>query len=236
MAIEKYRVRRKLKRDKPHLWEVPSANAAWIQNYKVGTRSLRMALARHLWEVDAQKEALTYEQLSHEKMELLDKEYSGFYNLAQFRKKHQGVYLFAFVRHPLARLHSCYMNKLYDRRGQDAKNQFKVWGVDFDTSFDDFVRMVADTPDELSDRHFRSQSWYLKADGEMTVDFVGKLESFVNDWRVLQERFGFPDLPHKNKSTQVALGFREQYTKETYRLAVDRYREDFELLGYDREA
>ncbi|NWK56808.1 sulfotransferase family 2 domain-containing protein [Verrucomicrobiaceae bacterium N1E253] len=234
-AIETFRLRRKLQREKPHIWRIPSVNVGMIQNYKVGSRSLRLAVARHLLQSDEGEEDIAYDQLSDSRVKELDKKYSGFYALDSVRQQFPEMFLFTFVRHPLSRLHSCYVNKLVDAKRYGVKNQFKNWGVDYNTSFDEFVRMVADTPDGASDRHFRSQSWFVSVDGKLVADYIGKLESFKQDWQVLADRFGFPELPHKNKSSKSKVHFSEHYSKEIYELAVERYRQDIELLGYEDE-
>lgn len=230
-SIEGFRLRRKLKREKPHIWRIPSARAAYIQNYKVGTRSLRWAIGRYMMKQD-QGVDISYEEISKEMLNPFDKKHSGFYTLKSFKKKWPDLYLFAFVRNPLSRLYSSYANKVLDAKKLGIKNQFKEFGVTFDTTFDEFVRIVADLPDHLSDRHFRSQSWFVSLDGVLVLDYMGKLESFNEDWEVLREKFDFPELPHKNTSSLGKVSFRDHYTKETYSLALERYRDDIELLGY----
>lgn len=229
-AIASFRLRRKMKREKPHVWRIPSANAVYIQNYKVGTRSLRLAIGRHLLKEDGKE--VDYDQLDEGLLNTMDKKYSGFHSLNDVRRQWPDGFVFAFVRNPLSRLHSCYKNKIIDAQKQGSKNQFKDFGVGFDITFDDFVRFVAETPDAMSDRHFRSQHWFVSQGGHLVTDYLGKLESFDEDWDVLRERFGFPGLPHKNKSKPKGDGYREYYNKETYQLALERYRDDIEMLGY----
>lgn len=229
-SIASFRLRRKMKREKPHAWNIPSANAVYIQNYKVGTRSLRLAIGRHLLEQDGKK--FSYENLDWDMLEEVDKKYSSFIKLQDIRKKWPDAFLFAFVRNPLSRLRSCYTNKIIDAKKQGSKNQFKDFGIDFDISFDDFVREVSRIPDESSDRHFRSQNWFVSIDGEVITDYLGKMESFTEDWGVLRERFGFPELPHANTSRQRGGGFREFYNRETYQLALERYHKDIEMFDY----
>ncbi len=228
--IDSFRLRRKLKRDKPHIWRVPSVNAVYIQNYKVGTRSLRLAISKFLYEQETKN---TVEDLGAEVVEALDKKYSHFMHLENMRSKWPEAFVFAFVRNPLSRLYSCYTNKITDAKRQGIKNQFQSFGIDFDISFDDFVRFVADVPDALSDRHFRSQSWFVSVQGDIITDYLGKLENFEHDWGELRDRFGFPALAHKNSSSRRTEDFRKHYNPETYQLALERYRVDIEMLGYE---
>jgi len=230
-SIASFRLRRKMKREKPHIWNIPSANAVYIQNYKVGTRSLRMAIGKYLLEQDGIQSS--YEDIERDKLEGVDKIYSSFMKLQDIRKKWPDAFLFAFVRNPLSRLRSCYTNKIIDAKKQGSKNQFQNFGIGFDISFDDFVREVSAIPDELSDRHFRSQNWFVSIEGKVITDYLGKMESFTEDWDVLRKRFGFSELPHANTSRQRGGSYKEFYNRETYQLALERYHKDIEMFGYE---
>lgn len=49
--------------------------------------------------------------------------------------------------------------------------------------FPDFVRLIADIPDEEADNHFKSMTAILSHGGSISQrpDFVGKVESFYDD-------------------------------------------------------
>ena len=116
-----------------------------------------------------------------------------------------------------------------------GKFPFAALGVTPETSFDDFVRIVADTPDEHSERHFRSQSWFISINGTLITDFIGKIESFHEDWEKLRQEHDLPKSPHKNRSSMGERDFANFYSKETYQLALERYRTDINLLGYEND-
>lgn len=67
------------------------------------------------------------------------------------------------MRDPLSRFYSCYLDVV---SGKNTMYKFPS-GLDWiykyttDISFDDFFKKVCATPDQFSDRHFRSQSFYL---------------------------------------------------------------------------
>ena len=231
--IKDLRIRRKMRREKPHLWTIPTAGVAYVQNYKVATRSIRLALGKYLLEQDGTD--LTYDDISKQMMLSLRKTHSGFYTIGKYKSMNPDISTFTFVRNPLARLYSCYVNKITDRKVSGGKDEFAHWGITLDTSFENFVRIIADTPDEAADRHFRSQSWFVSNGDELVVDYIGKLESLSDDWKTLQERHGFPSLPHINKSTPSKTHIRDRYTKETYAMALSRYEKDIELLGYTED-
>ena len=65
------------------------------------------------------------------------------------------------------------------------------------------------------------------------VDFIGKFESLQEDWQQLMEKLSLPPLPHKNISLKKSENNEESfYTKNIAEVAIERYRKDIELLGY----
>ena len=84
-------------------------------------------------------------------------------------------------------------------------------------------------PDNKSDRHFRSQAWFLTWQGTLLPSFVGKLESMSEDWQILQERFGIALPPQINVSSVKPL---PEMSSEIKELILERYAADFKLFGY----
>jgi chondroitin 4-sulfotransferase 11 len=142
---------------------------------------------------------------------------------------------FGFVRNPLDRLLSCYSQKIvhYARR-MNMPLEFWRYGSRFhkDMSFEEFVTVIADIPDRLADIHIRSQHTFFYHKGQLMVDFVGRFENLEADWNTLRERFGFPALPHYNRSSHA--DFRDMYTPSIAQLAASRYQRDIELFGYEK--
>ena len=96
-------------------------------------------------------------------------------------------------------------------------------------TFEEFVRRISVLPDNYSDRHFRSQAWFLTWKGTLLPSFVGKLENMADDWGVLQERFGMALPPQINVSNVKPL---PEMSSEIKELIFRRYTHDFELFGY----
>ncbi|MGC6564911.1 MAG: sulfotransferase family 2 domain-containing protein [Akkermansiaceae bacterium] len=237
--LEHYFKIRKMRRSKCHIWIVPGGpddkGVGYIQNYKVGTRSIRKALTFHLKQQDADQKSLTYDDITHEIIEDADEAYSTFCRPDEIRIKWPETHLFSFVRNPLGRLYSSYTNKVVDAVKEGRRLPFAAWGVKADTTFDEFVRIVAETPDDKSERHFRSQSWFLSLNRKLFVDEIGKIENFQEDWESLRQRYGLPSIPHVNRSSSNKVDYRDFYSKESYRLTCERFRDDIELLGYENE-
>lgn len=106
-----------------------------------------------------------------------------------------------------------------------------------DTVFDDWIRKVC-SPEGLTFRGLPihlSMSEYLSApDGTLMVDFVGKVESLADDFRIIVERTGgkLAELPRAMVG-DYDHDHRRWYTPETRDLVGERFREDVERFGYD---
>lgn len=217
------RKRYKIRRSKPQLWHFREQGFGYIQIPKVATRSIRQALydmsgARGPEESFAAFESRNSAHLSH----------------ARIREEiDRGLFVFAFVRHPLARLYSAWMNKIVRSEDATKRNIFSCHGMHDGMPFGAFVRRVSELRDEELDRHLRSQAWFLSDAAGLLPGFVGKLESFDEDWQVLRERLPIlGGVPHKNKASH-GMDFLSPYDGDTLRLAVARFRRDFEIFGYE---
>lgn len=232
--IHQFRRRRKVLREKSHFWDIAPAQAGYIQNYKVATRSIRLAIARYL--LAQRGEVREYDEIPLEQVRALDDQVGSFLTPTKIRKRYPDHFIFTFVRDPLARLYSCYSNKLIDSHQKGLRNRFERYGITPECSFDDFVRIIADVPDREADRHFRSQHCFVNdAQGIPVTDFTGKLEYLHRDWQHLADRFGFPELPHQNKSPKSTVPPRERYSRESLLIAQERFRQDLEQFGYADE-
>jgi len=145
----------------------------------------------------------------------------------------------AFVREPLDRLASCWADKFVLRRraGREILPDLSAMGMSYDTSFSDFVRRVAQIPDEEAwgdAKHFRSQSFDLTCRGQWMPTFLGRFESLAESWnqaRTLIRDLGGPRLPklgHLRKTDRGGV----EWTSDLERLARQRYARDIEQLGY----
>lgn len=148
-----------------------------------------------------------------------------------------GYYGFGFVRNPLDRLYSCYTQKivLYGRL-KDTPIIFWRYGDTFraDMTFRDFVEAVADIPDRIADRHFRSQHRFLYHKDEPVVDYIGRFENLDRDWERIRRRFDLPVLAHHNRSPRRR-SYTNAYTPDLARIAARRYEKDIRLFGYEGE-
>jgi hypothetical protein len=139
---------------------------------------------------------------------------------------------FSFVRNPYARLVSCYTDKIIRKPHYFEGYIFRIAR---NITFAEFVKKTVKIPDFLADKHFKSQYSVLYRRGKLLVDYVGKVENIEQDWLKVAEKCGFePSVVRENVSTPKGnkRDYRLFYTQELAELVYQRYRNDFELLGY----
>lgn len=162
-------------------------------------------------------------------------------------RRYREYYSFAFVRNPWSRLVSCFFDKVDPKEITEDLNPKGAAAVMLSdaengsarlttASFEEFVRAVSRTPDEESNRHFRSQHTFLTdRNGRLLPAHIFRFENLAEEFNALTERLGLPDtkLPHRNPSKKTP--YQEYYTDELRRLVAERYSRDIELFGYKFE-
>jgi len=121
------------------------------------------------------------------------------------------VFKFTFVRHPLDRIASAYLNKFVTERYNSEQWEHTVPVLkDFfgdevrpmsdAITFEQFVAYLLRMPDESLDKHWTSQHRFL-APG---IDFhIGRVENFEADFRRFANRLGLPvDAIHANRTVR----------------------------------
>lgn len=155
--------------------------------------------------------------------------------------KYENYFKFAFVRNPWDRLVSCYHNKIADT--PLVTNQRLVSGIPrsflmymgrfkHQMSFDEFVKVVCDIPDEKSDDHFKPQCSFLSVNGKLVTDYVGRFETLQADVDYVHSVIGITGvtIPHMLQSKRKQ--YREYYNDTTRKLIAKRYEEDIDTFGY----
>src|SRR5262245_38843197 len=154
-----------------------------------------------------------------------------------------GFFTFAFVRNPWDRLVSCYRDKILGE--VDGFTNFTIRpGVanclaHYDAfiagmSFEEFVYAVASIPDAEADAHFRSQYTFLSNEaGQIGIDFVGKYERLLADFRLVQQRIGLPyvELP-RLQAARYPVRYTDYYSAKLQKVVTERFSKDIELFEY----
>ena len=132
---------------------------------------------------------------------------------------------FAFVRNPWDRLVSCWTDKVVNL------NYFKFAESELATMrrFDSFVEYVSRLDLETCDRHLRLQCRLIDLNH---LDFLGRMETFEQDFRKVCIRLKFPQQPIPSRNVSRKRPFQEYYN-DSLRVRVEEiYARDIQTFGY----
>ena len=221
----------KVARHRPKVWILPSCDVGYVKITKVASSSVELALARYIAIQSTGEDA---PEMDRAMIRKYADQYAIHTDLKDLPTELRPEFVFSFVRNPLARLHSSYVNKIEDvRNSGEGESIFWNHGITLDMSFEEFIERLVEIPDHKIDRHLRSQSSVLCDEGKIMVDYVGRFENMREDWNVLVEQHNLPYLPHKNRSSKSKESSPvSPYTRETAILIADRYDHDINVFGY----
>lgn len=155
---------------------------------------------------------------------------------SRLRKNYPNSFVFSFVRNPWARLVSGYRSKLCHHNAVNKAVFKKLVKLDsrfqLHMPFDEFAELICGLPDRKVEKHFRSQSYFLKHKGQLIPDFIGRLENMQEDWNEVQSITNTNlTLQHKNRSGSP--NHKEYYANPRIReMVADRYAEDISSFDY----
>lgn len=135
-------------------------------------------------------------------------------------EKFDRYFKFAFVRNPWGRLVSEYEFLLKKpTHGRHARVK-KLKG------FKQFIQM------QISRNDAYQTNMLCNRQGDLLMDFVGKLENLQSDWQAVCARIGIPyrELPYKNVTQHRS--FQDYYDNESKNLVAHHWRREIELFKY----
>lgn len=142
-----------------------------------------------------------------------------------------GKKCYAVTRSPFDRLVSFHLNKIKAWNEIDRHYNNEDFGFRKNMPFKDMLEVVCNTPDEESDRHFKSQTALLSPNGKLLVTHSWDI-SHINDfWRTVQKEIDVPRLDHHRRS-QGRKHYRKYYTDETREMVERRYANDLRTFNY----
>lgn len=147
----------------------------------------------------------------------------------------EDYYAFGFVRNPWDRLVS-WRSMIEDaktapdtdKRAQYARDN-PFW-VEVG-AFPDFASFIRALPTTRWKRLRTAQIDYLSHQGRR-VDFIGRTETFDQDFDRLLSRWDLPRLPPRQHNTSTRGHYRDYYTPETCDIVAQVFQADLEAFGY----
>ncbi len=164
---------------------------------------------------------------------------------------------FTFVRNPYARLASAWVDKFKDKplvpgaafsRGTPEIDTYLALlpelkgslpsGKEVSLGFRDFVTYAIESKDLKLDNHIRSQASIVE-DSEVTLDFVGRVERFSEDFEKIIDQVGGLDFirPKVSKRVHSKKGGEkvDLFDSETKQAVYQAYRADFDRFDFSKE-
>jgi len=155
---------------------------------------------------------------------------------------------FSFVRDPLTRVLSSYLEKI--RKPQlfypythytEYQKRYAELGLDIrnNVSFLEFLRSIAESPPHDLDVHWCPQHLLLNFD-KMKYDYIGRFERFAEDFKVIQSiiykrsgiKINIQDYVKHKVNTQLKVKY--FLTEEVADIVNDVYSADYDYFGYPR--
>ena len=143
----------------------------------------------------------------------------------------KNIWSFTLIRHPVARLHSCWNNKVIEN--PKLSNRMERMGIVSGMDFDSFVARTAQHDDESCDVHLQSLTSIVCYNGHVAPNFVGRLEFIDQDWHHIrfevEMRTGVDmgPLQRRNVRSKSSSEIFETFSENAKRNILERYESDF---------
>lgn len=140
---------------------------------------------------------------------------------------------FGFARNPFSRLMSIYhFLKSWDKLPEAVAREMARYDA-----FEDFLEGDTWIEDGGPSGIYQPQTAWLTARGDpgkLIVDFVGRQETLAQDMETIAGRIGGGVFFDTNEMANITPSYRKSadWTARSINRVVDRYRSDFDLLGY----
>jgi hypothetical protein len=190
---------------------------------KTGTHSIRFALRPYLDEQDEEHVALFHH--SKFNIEEFKDRNNGHFSVQEIRphlneKVWNTYYKFCFVRNPFDR----FVSTCFFKNPLIQKNTEKATAI---------MKLIAKKELKNKSLFYRPQLHYLiDFNGEIAIDFIGKLENMQTDYELICKKINIPILTLDQLNTSTHENYSDYYDKELEQLVLELYFEDFQKFNY----
>jgi hypothetical protein len=151
-----------------------------------------------------------------------------------------------FVRNPYSRLLSCFLHRVAGRQSSNpTKRSYENsegFRPEFLKSFHHFVEFVVKVPNRKMESHYAIQHEGILLD-PIQYDLIGKVETLEQDLKLVSKLLTgrsrtlvkYLDLEKSPMVTDARSKLEEFYSPYLVQLVMNKYEEDFKLLGYSTE-
>ncbi len=136
---------------------------------------------------------------------------------------------FAFVRNPWSRAYSDYFWIMKDTGIRDTFQNFILKKGKFSEVLNDFCKK------EYRGDHLTSQTEFITVNGEIAVDFIGRFETFNQDFEKVRKilRLNKPMNFHAKKSKKRHKHYSHYFSNSKKLLIEKQYSEDISTFNYE---
>jgi hypothetical protein len=224
--LEQYFPRRRLA---ARLMPLPEYRCIYVKNAKAGTSSTVLWLHR----IHTGDHEFTVRNI-HVKHELPRPEDLGWNAVTAMLSGE--AFRFTFVRDPIPRVESAYVDKIVRLPNDRFRNKIRrvlelPKDHDQELTFDQFVAALETQKPIRMDPHWRPQHLNVMHP-LIEYDLVGRLETFSADLARVREAVGFPDVPVPMRNRTKREGSLFDGRPDLLRKVRDIYATDLELYGY----
>ncbi len=138
-------------------------------------------------------------------------------------------FIFTFTRNPFSRVVSCWGEGNRHSRGMKCS-------PDFDFFVKNELKTDRDTDGGFHNSHYTPSSVHSEYDdGELFIDWHGKVENIQKDWKILCDKISIPysEFPHIKSGHTVKHHYKHYYTEELVEIVAHYYKRDLELFNYE---
>lgn len=147
--------------------------------------------------------------------------------------KERNLITFTFVRNPWDRLVSAFFYLNGGGNCKEDDEDRKKYIAQYKGNFKEFIEKEYRGSGIFKQLHFKPQSAWISDRNKIIINYIGKIESFESDFKVICKKIGKKFIKIKKTNQSLHAHYRNYYDSRTQQMAYDMYKEDIELFNYE---